>query len=994
MHSIAAVSSASGAASYFTNDNYYTEDNAEPGVWHGEGAARLGLTGDVDKDTFENLLNGILPNGEQVGDAKNRRLGLDLTFSAPKSVSIMALVAGDTRLIEAHKEAVKATLAYVEKHHAEARNYSRNPNGEAEKTGNLVQAIFTHDTSRALDPNLHGHGITMNLTEAPDGKWKALWNQEIWKNNTTIGQVYHAVLRNLVEKLGYGVEAAGKHGIFEIKGVPKEVRTEYSTRTTEINKEIEKWNATDPRDQKKITLYTRDPKIKLEDRDALVGSWQDRLKGYDFDAAALKEQAVAQAALNQRTPVLETAFAVIAEMQARFSSVTSSDTLITTGLAAFKLSSTEIRAEHATASAVRHLSEREAAFSKSDLLASALNFQVRDLDHGPIIDRIAKLVEQGKLIEGKSDRVDGHVDLVTTPESLKLEQGILDRIDAASEKGKVYAEPADASQRLQEAATALGIERTGQSDWKLNEGQLAAGIAILSSPERHLNVQGVAGAGKSTLLGAVNTVLQADGTRFLGLAFQNKMVADLKDAGLEARTIASFTAKYMMAALDPNSRAGNNAKTELSNTLIIVDESSMVSTKDMDKLTYIAERLKLDKLIFMGDRQQLSAIEQGKMFAASQAAGTTTVRMDENIRQRNSPLLLAVSALSNAGFASHAIDVLARHGRVTEAGPDHIKATADRWIALSPEKRERTAIFTAGRDDRNQINHRVQDRLKEEAILTGPGHQTRVLQSTNNTREELRYPAAYREGQILDATMGIRELALKRGQYTVVDVTRDGKVVLADKDGKQRTIDPQKIASDHRFNRLSLNDTKDLTLHKGETIFWRDKDKALGIDKSTYAKILGADAGGVTVELADKRQVILPKGHHMLERLDLGYALNAHMVQGVTKPEAIEHIASNQTHLATQRTQNVLNTRATDDMHIVTDNLDRLKHQLDRKPGDKTSALETTGKLQIDPGKTNPIASEHIRLPPELQSQIAALGTPAPKQPSLPVPEKQLGLEL
>ena len=72
-------------------------------------------------------------------------------------------------------------------------------------------------------------------------------------------------------------------------------------------------------------------------------------------------------------------------MQARFSSVTSSDTLITTGLAAFKLSSTEIRAEHATASAVRHLSEREAAFSKSDLLASALNFQVRDLDHGPIV---------------------------------------------------------------------------------------------------------------------------------------------------------------------------------------------------------------------------------------------------------------------------------------------------------------------------------------------------------------------------------------------------------------------------------------------------------------------------------------------------------------------------------------------------------------------------------------------------------------------------------
>ncbi|NBW75860.1 MAG: conjugative relaxase [Sphingomonadaceae bacterium] len=989
MHSIAAVSSAAGAAAYFNNDNYYTQDDAEPGEWFGKGAEALGLSGEVDKATFEKLLGGELPDGTKVGDVKNRRLGLDLTFSAPKSVSIMALVAGDKRLVEAHKTAVKAAVAYIEAHHAEARNYSRNPNGEAEKTGNLIAAIYTHDTSRALDPNLHGHAVTMNATQAPDGSWKALWNQEIWKNNTTIGQVYHAVLRNLVETLGYIVEAVGKHGTFEIREVPREARDEYSTRRHDILEKTAELGIESPEGRNRVVINTRDAKLNIEDRPALIQSWRDRLT---FDAAALRDRAIARADLNRRSPVIETAHAVFAEMKARFAALSGGDPLLTAGIGALRLSAADIRAEHATASAVRHLSEREAAFKTSHLLAAALNLQVKGVEPGAVIARIDQLIAQGTLIPGTSGRIDGHADMVTTPQSLQMETAILERIASAADQGRIYADPETAAQRLQQAASAPGVAREGKAGWMLNAGQLAAGIAILASPERHLNVQGVAGAGKSTLLGAVNAVLAGDGIRFLGLAFQNKMVADLRDAGLEARTIASFTNQYIRAAWQPGSAAGTNSRAELANTLIVVDEASMVSTRDMERLTFIAERLKLDKLIFMGDRQQLSAIEQGKMFAASQAAGTTTLRMDENIRQRNSPLLLAVSALSNAGYASHAIGLLAQHGRVTEAGANHIEATADRWIGLSAEARERTAIFTAGRDDRNQINRLVQEALKAEGKLGGEGHAATVLQSANTTREELRYAATYRSGQILEARMGVRELGLGRGQYTVTAIAGDGKIVLAGPDGKERRIDPQQIDARHRYDRLTLHDVKRLTLHDGETIFWREKHKDLGIDKSTYAKVVTADKDHVTIELAKGERITLPKGHAMLERLDLGYALNAHMVQGMTKPEAIEHIASNQTHLASQRTQNVLNTRATEDMHVVTDDVGRLKAQLDRTPGDKTSALETVGKLQIDKATPDPIAREHIRLPAELKDRIAALGSAKP--PSLPVPEKQLGLEL
>jgi hypothetical protein len=155
----------------------------------------------------------------------------------------------------------------------------------------------------------------------------------------------------------------------------------------------------------------------------------------------------------------------------------------------------------------------------------------------------------------------------------------------------------------------------------------------------------------------------------------------------------------------------------------------------------------------------------------------------------------------------------------------------------------------------------------------------------------------------------------------------------------------------------------------------------------------------VTLELADKRQLTLPSGDAMLRRLDLGYALNAHMAQGMTQAQAIEVISSTQRNLATQRTQNVLNTRATDDMRVVTNDLEALKFQLDRTPGNKTSALETVGRLEVDTKPGNPIEPRQLpelRMSPELKAKLDAVLGPvaAPPVRQLPVPEKSLGLDL
>lgn len=1014
MHSIAPVRSSGGAAAYFANDNYYTlQENAEAGVWGGEGARLLALEGEVGREAFEALLNGQLPNGEMVGQVEGRRLGLDLTFSMPKSASVLALVTGDKRILDAHLAAVKSTMSQlVEKHLAEARNYERNRNGEPQKTGNLVYALFAHDTSRALDPQGHIHAVVANLTQDRAGTWKALWNGEIWKNNTTTGQFYHAALRAQLQKLGYETEASGKHGAFEIKGVPAAVIKAFSTRATEIEAKIAETGATTLATKKQITLYTRDPKLEVSDREALVKGWQERAQELGFDGKALVTEARQRAELLARPSMRESVSAAFAEVSERIgAALRPPSELAASGPSALFLPADTIKAQHATASAIRHLSEREAAFSPHAILAAALGFQIKGLEGGAVVQRIGELIEGGHLIRGQSHRADGHFDLVTTPAALAREQEILDRIDAGAGQGRMFMPPEVAVERLQAAARELGQERAGTGDWQLNAGQLAAGVAILSGEDRFLNVQGVAGAGKSTLLGALTKVLSEEGVRLVGLAFQNKMVADLRGggsqamsvdqmqaAGIEAYTIARFVSTYGSAAALGHGERFETAKADLANTVIITDESSMVSSRDMLALVDVAERLDLAKAPFMGDRQQLSAIEQGKMFAVSQSAGQATVRMDENIRQKNSPLLLAVAGLSNEGHAALALDLLAAHGRVTEAGKDHVAAAAEMWLALSPGKREATAIFTAGRDDRAEINARVQAGLLKEGTLRGAGVPLTTLQSANTTREELRFASTYRAGQVLEARMEVRELGLAKGEYRVAGVRKDGKVAL-ERAGRRQLIDPDRLDPQHRFDRLGLYEQKQIRIHEGDTVFWRDKDGTRDIAKSTYARVLKAGEDGVTVELADRRQLTLALGDPMLRRLDLGYALNAHMAQGMTKPEAIEVISSGQRNLATQRTQNVLNTRATDDMHVVTNDLAALKFQLDRTPGNKTSALEAVGRIEADKAPANPIESRQLpelKMSPELRAKLdAVLGkAPEPAVRQLPVPERSLSLDL
>ena len=231
MLSIGALSSAAQGASYYERDGYYAKDDPEhreASAWAGRGADELGLRGPVDADTFRQVLEGRVPDGSDTRLGRRgkdgeitHRPGRDLTFSAPKSVSIAALVGGDRRIVEAHDRAVASTLGWVEKNAAETR--MKDPEtGRIARVGNqkIVAAAFRHDTSRNLDPQLHTHSVIANMVQGEDGKWRSMANESLYANQKLIGMLYRNELAAGLGRLGYGIEKTHADGRFEIAGFP------------------------------------------------------------------------------------------------------------------------------------------------------------------------------------------------------------------------------------------------------------------------------------------------------------------------------------------------------------------------------------------------------------------------------------------------------------------------------------------------------------------------------------------------------------------------------------------------------------------------------------------------------------------------------------------------------------------------------------------------------------------------------------------------------
>jgi conjugative relaxase-like TrwC/TraI family protein len=284
MLTIRAMSDGKGySAHHLEHNDYYAEGERVGGEWHGRGAELLGLSGEVRAEDFEAIRQGLDPRTNeflrvrQSADrmaadgttlAQGRSL-YDFTISAPKSVSVMAILGEDARLMEAHRNAVKEALNEMETK-AASRIRKGDANGDR-TTGNLVAAVYQHDASRELDPQLHTHAVAANLTfDGYEGRWKALQASAIYEQRAYLTEVYRNALAREVRALGYEIDnrrdAKGRDSGFEIRGVPEELLERFSRRSQQRDRAIEDFiskNGRKPTDNEVAVLVRESRAAKL-----------------------------------------------------------------------------------------------------------------------------------------------------------------------------------------------------------------------------------------------------------------------------------------------------------------------------------------------------------------------------------------------------------------------------------------------------------------------------------------------------------------------------------------------------------------------------------------------------------------------------------------------------------------------------------------------------------------------------------------------------------
>jgi len=295
MMSIATVKSAGSAGNYYTDkDNYYVIGSMGD-RWAGKGAEELGLSGGVDQKVFTKVLEGRLPDGSDLSrtqdGANKHRPGYDLTFSAPKSISVMAMLGGDTRLIDAHNRAVDTAIKQIEA--MASTRVMTDGKSETMLTGNLVMALFNHDTSRDQEPQIHTHVVVGNVTKHGDD-WRTLSSDKVGKtgfieniyaNQIAFGKLYRAALKPDVTALGYETEVVGKHGMWELKDIPREP---FSSRSKTIQETVGDDASLKSRDV--AALDTRRSKEKVDPEQRMT-EWMQTLKETGFDIRAYREAA-------------------------------------------------------------------------------------------------------------------------------------------------------------------------------------------------------------------------------------------------------------------------------------------------------------------------------------------------------------------------------------------------------------------------------------------------------------------------------------------------------------------------------------------------------------------------------------------------------------------------------------------------------------------------------------------------------------------------------
>lgn len=927
-HQVLTRKSIGALASYYGDgaDDYYAKEG-ESMEWQGEGAKALGLSGEIHQQRFKELLAGEISPGVKIIRTDTRkdskeRIGIDLTFSAPKSVSLQALIGGDAAIIKAHDKAVTKAIEL-----AEQRAQARRKEGGitmVEDTGNLVVAKFRHETSREKDPQLHTHAVVLNMTQRQDGQWRALKNDEIIKTTKYLGAMYRAELASELAKQGYHIRHE-RDGMFELGHISREQLEGFSQRSAQIEERLATQGKTretaSTAEKQAAAMETRSPKTGAE-RDDLFKDWKNRAKelGIDFKSREW-------AGSGEKGPHTERNSAPApAEIAA------------------------ELAAKRAVRFAVNHLTERQAVMSESNLINTAVKHGMAGSTMKDVESELKRQIETGYLVQEKpmyrpaenvvaGDRGQTREAWIGELEAKGLPvHAARERVDTAiNRKSLIETEPQYTTQTALEREKRIhSIERDGRGAMQpvmssdiakvildgtnLNAGQRSAAELITTTANRVIGVQGFAGTGKSHMLDTAKQMVESNGYEVRALAPYGSQVKALRELGVESNTLASF-----LKAKDKNI-------TE--RTVLVVDEAGVVPTRQMDQLLKIAEKAGA-RVVLMGDTAQTKAIEAGRPFDQLQHAGMTTARMEEIQRQKDPKLKEAVE-LSARGKAAESLEKISSVVQIEEKHPRR-QAIADEYVALSPSQREQAIIVSGTNEARRDINKAVREGIG----TLGKGLEVDTLTRTDTTQAERKYSKYFNIGDVIQPEVDYKKTGLKRGElYSIEDTGPGNHLTLKDAAGELVTINPMQHA------KLSVYQPEKAELAPGDKVRITRNDAALDV----------ANGDRFTVERVTKDAVTLRSEHRSIElptdkplHLDHAYATTVHSAQGLTADRVIID-ADSKSKTTAKDVYYVAISRARFDAKIFTDNVEALPKAISRE-NVKHAALDLSYKLHRSPNE-------------------------------------------
>lgn len=889
---------------------YYSEKGGAPSRWLGEGAKRLGLEGQVDEKALTELLQGRLPDGTDISDRggrkASRRMGTDLTISAPKSFSM--LVSGappeeKAALMRLWDEAMAEGLKVVEKEVIVAR---RGKGGASvEHTGVMVAAVFTHEDARPVDGiadmDIHGHAIILNQTQRADGTWVAR-DLDFGQRNVlrmTADFATKAHLAKGLQERGYGVRQT-RDG-FEMSDVADEQIKTFSRRKEQVDAALESKGLTressSSAQREAANLATRESKRQLS-QDEQRWEWRARLReaGLDIDAI------IAQA--KERGPI-----------------------------------QTPDLTSEAVASAARHCSERESVFSQKQARFEALKAGMG----GVTLESIDAAIQTGTagLVNVGGDRL-------ITKATLMQEYRVIETAKAGRDGAQAI--------MSKEAAEAFIAQREAEQGFTFSRGQREALALGLTSNDKVFAIEGAAGVGKTTSMKPLISAMRAGGYEVVGVAPTTDATTQLRGAGADdTRTLQS----YLMAPVPKDPKALR---------FVVLDEAGKVSTSDVARLQKKLAQMPGTRLLLTGDYHQTPSVEAGSPFKALiESKAIKSVKITEVQRQKDAGLKDMAQAWADVDIPKaleKARDYMTQVEVPFDSSTGRKKPNTDErraalataavneYLSRDSQRRESTLMMAGTNDVRRRANDLVRAGLKERGVIHGPETTIRALDSKDITKEAATQAVNYAHGEVVRLTEG-RGRRKTTTDYMVAEV-RERSVVLENEKGEKKTWYPHK-ASEGSFQIFTEREMK---LGVGDAIQIRanagNKRDPSFLGNGQVGKIVALNEDGPQVKLDDGREVTLKtEGRHCL---DYGWCRTVSKAQGSERPPAI--LIDEASKGSSAELANVGLTRASLDLVVFTDSPDRTVKSWE-KWAERETALEAMRKQGgIDPDRVSALRNE------------------------------------